>query len=162
MPGAQVTAWDISETALAIARGNAQSLGAEVAFEQRDILASVDVNVNPSSRQRRRQRQLDLIVSNPPYITLQEQETMHRNVTDYEPGQALFVADEDPLLFYRAISDFATRALRTGGALYFEINPLYANELQDMLKAKGFGHIQLREDTFGKTRFMRGEKNEKK
>ena len=80
---------------------------------------------------------------------------MERNVLDYEPSLALFVPDDDPLLFYRAIADYARQALKPGGALYFEINPLYAIELQSLLSKMAYHAIELREDQYGKPRMMK-------
>lgn len=80
---------------------------------------------------------------------------MERNVLDHEPPLALFVPDDDPLLFYRAIARFAAKALKPGGALFFEINPLYASEMQQMLGEEGFSHTEVRNDQFGKQRFTK-------
>lgn len=147
IPQAQVTAWDISEEALAIARQNAKDLGADITFEHHDIL-DTSLPAHPSS--------LDLIVSNPPYICDKERSAMAQNVLSYEPHQALFVPDDDPLRFYRAIGHYATKTLKPGGSLYFELNPLYAEETADMLKAQGFGQTEIRQDQFGKQRFLKG------
>ena len=81
---------------------------------------------------------------------------MAQNVLSYEPHQALFVPDDDPLRFYRAIGHYATKTLKPGGSLYFELNPLYAEETADMLKAQGFGQTEIRQDQFGKQRFLKG------
>ena len=97
----------------------------------------------------------DLIVSNPPYICEQEKPAMHANVLDYEPAEALFVPDSDPLLFYRAIADFSMEWLKNEGKLYFEINPLYARELADLLAHRGYTSIETRCDAFGKERFIK-------
>lgn len=142
LPCAHVTAWDISDTAIAIARGNARRLGAEVDICHVDALhASCE------------QKLWDVIVSNPPYICCKEQREMHRNVLDYEPSEALFVPDSDPLLFYRAIADYARTALKDDGRLYFEINPLYADETKQMLCHRGFTVMVLKDDE-GKQRFI--------
>ena len=147
IPQAQVTAWDISEEALAIASENAKNLGADVTFEHHDIL---DTSLHAHSAS------LDLIVSNPPYICDKERSAMAQNVLSYEPHQALFVPDNDPLRFYRAIGHYATKALKPGGSLYFELNPLYAEETADMLKTQGFGQTEIRQDQFDKQRFLKG------
>ena len=144
LPQAQVTAWDISESALSIARENAEHTHVNVSFEQVDAL-----NIPPLTTIR-----WDIIVSNPPYICEQERTTMERNVLDYEPKEALFVPDEDPLLFYRTISDYALETLNPSGTLFFEINPLYAEALRKHLEAKGFC-VEQREDQFGKIRFIK-------
>ena len=140
---AKVTAWDISEEALAIARKNAEKLHANVTFEQCDILGEPP------------QRHWDIIVSNPPYICDKEKAAMNKNVLDYEPHQALFVPNEDPLRFYRAIGAYAAKTLNPSGALYFELNPLYAEETAEMLETQGFTQIEIRQDQFGKKRFLR-------
>ena len=142
-PEARVTAWDISAEALAIARTNAKRTGVNVSFEQVDALHA------PLGSQ------YDIIVSNPPYICEQEKADMERRITDHEPAQALFVPDDDPLLFYRAIADYARRALRPGGGLYFEINPLYCEPLEQLLAERGFTAVESRSDQFGKIRFTK-------
>ena len=147
LPHAEVSAWDISETALAIAQSNAQRLNVNVTFSQIDILQLSIVNCQLSI--------YDIIISNPPYICQQEQEAMERNVIDYEPSLALFVPDDDPLLFYRAIAGYARQALKPGGTLYFEINPLYAAALQSLLSKMAYHAITLREDQYGKPRMMK-------
>ena len=143
LPGAEVTAWDISEDALAIARENAKRTHVHVSFEQVDVLQSP-----PISR-------YDLIVSNPPYICQQEAEAMEHHVLDHEPQLALFVPDDDPLLFYRAIAQYGSHALTPGGNLFFEINPLYANELEALLSAMSYHDIEIRNDQFGKPRMIK-------
>ena len=96
---------------------------------------------------------LDIIVSNPPYIAEKEKALMHKNVLDFEPEEALFVSDGDPLLFYRKIAEMAQELLYPGGKLYFEINPLFAEELKALLKEKNFSDIQISKDFSGKERF---------
>lgn len=144
LPDAQVTAWDLSEGALRVAEGNAHRLDLPVTFKKTDAL-------HPPKDQGR----WDLIVSNPPYICEHEKAQMERNVLAYEPAQALFVSDHTPLLFYVAIARYARQALKPGGMLFFEINPLYANEMQQMLHEEGFTHTELRNDQFGKQRFTK-------
>jgi release factor glutamine methyltransferase len=141
---AEVTAWDVSGDALVIARDNAHRLGAKVNFEWHDILDTQEDD-----------RQWDIIVSNPPYIARRERAEMSPHVLDHEPELALFVPDDDPLLFYRAIGSYAARTLKAGGWLYFEINPLYAEELREMLTQLGFGQVLLQKDSFGKLRFCK-------
>ena len=147
LPHAKVAAWDISEAALAIAQDNARRLHVNVIFSQIDILQLSIINCQLSI--------YDVIISNPPYICQRERTAMERNVLDYEPSLALFVPDDDPLLFYRAIADYARQALKSGGALYFEINPLYAAELQSLLSKMAYHAIELREDQYGKPRMMK-------
>ena len=147
LPHAKVAAWDISEAALAIAQDNARRLHVNVTFSQIDILQLSIINCQLSI--------YDVIISNPPYICQRERTAMERNVLDYEPSLALFVPDDDPLLFYRAIADYARQALKPDGALYFEINPLYAAELQSLLSKMTYHAIELREDQYGKPRMMK-------
>ena len=146
---AKVTVWDISEAALTIARENALRHHVDVQFEQKDILNFQLSTLNS---------QLSIIVSNPPYICRKEAETMEQNVLDYEPHTALFVPDDDPLLFCRTIADFGLTALKEDGWLYFEINPLYADELATLLKEKGYHDLEIKKDQFGKQRFLKGKK----
>lgn len=140
---AEVVAWDISDRAIDVARGNASALGAKVTVEKQDVLRIPDSEV----------RRWDFIVSNPPYICEQEKKSMHENVLGHEPAEALFVPDDDPLLFYRAIASYAARALKPEGRLLLEINPLYASELRELLQATGFDGVEIAEDLFGKKRF---------
>lgn len=144
IPNSQVTAWDISPIALRVAKRNAEQLGAQVNVVENDMLKQT-YQVAP---------QWDLIVSNPPYICDSEAEQMEANVLDYEPEIALFVPDDDPLLFYRAIAQYGQSALKSGGSLYFEINPLYANPLREMLSMMSYHDIDIKDDQFGKTRFI--------
>ena len=147
MPRSAVTAWDVSEDAVSVARENAMRLGADIDIRVQDILCP------PAAGE------WDIIVSNPPYIYNKETEDMERNVLDYEPHTALFVPDDNPLLFYEAIARHATHSLRQGGWLYFEINPLCADDMEQMLAAKGFTSIECRKDLFGKKRMMRARKD---
>lgn len=144
LPSTQITAWDISDVALRIAAENAKRTNAHISFKKVDIL-------NPQFPILH--SQFDIVVSNPPYICNKERATMERNVLEHEPALALFVPDNDPLLFYRAIARYAAKALRPGGTLYFEINPLYVNEMKQMLSEEGFSHTEIRNDQFGKQRF---------
>ena len=148
-PDAAVTAWDISDDALRIARQNAEMLHADVRFVRQDaLMPPEDVG------------QWDVIVSNPPYICRQEAQTMERNVLDYEPHTALFVSDDDPLLFYRSIARYAQKALKPGGKLFFEINPLYCRQLENMLTEMGYFAVTLREDQSGRQRFIKATTHE--
>jgi release factor glutamine methyltransferase len=153
MPEAKVTAWDISDEALGIAQENAQVLGANVCFERQDIL-----NIPPDSCLLTPDSCYDLIVSNPPYIQPKESDGMAKNVLDYEPHQALFTPDDQPIIFYQRIADFAWQNLSPGGALYFELNPLTAHEVSDYLHQLGFSEIEIRQDQFGKQRFLKATK----
>ena len=150
MPEAKVTAWDISDDALRIAAENASRLGAKVTFEHRDAL-----NISLTSHLSPLTPHYDLIVSNPPYICNQEADGMAQNVLDYEPHEALFGPEEDPALFYKRIGDYASIALKPGGWLYFELNPLTADEVSAYLEALGFIDTEIRCDQFGKRRFLK-------
>jgi release factor glutamine methyltransferase len=146
---AEVVAWDISADALFIAQENAIRLDVNILFEQVDILKPQTSNI---------QSPFDLIVSNPPYILNKERACMEANVLDYEPHLALFVPDDDPLLFYRAIAEYATVALKPGGWLYFEINPLCATALQDLFRSMKFSLIEIKSDAYGKQRMLRAQR----
>lgn len=145
LPQARVTAWDISPDALAIAAGNAHKLGASVRFEHQDALSA------PDDKER-----WDVIVSNPPYICDRERADMSDNVLSYEPELALFVPDSDPLLFYRAIARYASKALKPSGRLLFETNTAYAHEVAQAMANEGFTAIEVRNDCFGKPRMVKG------
>lgn len=146
MPESKVTAWDISADALDVARENAQQLGANVSFVKQDAL-----NAKPEG-------EWDVIVSNPPYICEKEKKDMAVNVLEHEPHTALFVPDADPLLFYRAITRLAVQTLSKGGRLYFEINPIYADDTCHMMRAEGMTAVELRSDMYGKQRMAKGVK----
>ena len=150
IPNAHVNAWDISSEALEVARENAQRNHVHVSFEQVDILNTQLLSLNA--------QRYDLIVSNPPYIADKERNAMEPNVLDYEPHTALFVPDDDPLRFYRAIAEYGQMALRPGGRLYFEINPLYVNELCELLSRMSCHDIETKDDQFGKPRFIRAQR----
>lgn len=161
LPGAEVTAWDISDTALAIARENAARLGVSVAFAQMDALKGNGGNAAAARKATSTSggaKKWDIIVSNPPYICRKEASTMDRNVVDHEPDIALFVTDDDPLLFYRAIADFGRKQLEDDGWLYFEINPLYDSELQKLLDDMSYHDVETKEDQYGKQRMIRAQR----
>ena len=141
-----VTAWDISGDALLIARENVHQWQVRVELKMEDAL-------HPSAAAM--QQKFDVIVSNPPYICDKERTEMERNVLAYEPEMALFVPDDDPLRFYRAIAEYGVQALSADGVLYFETNPLYIDNVKQMLNALGYKQIELREDQFGKLRFTK-------
>ena len=144
LPFADVKAVDISDAALEVARENARALKARVDFEKEDALAMKA----PAAV-------YDIIVSNPPYVGESEKKDMESRVLDYEPALALFVPDDDPLRFYRAIGAYGTKALMPGGRLYFEINPLHADALKGLLEGLGFDDCQLIRDYRGAVRFAR-------
>ena len=141
-----VTAWDISGDALLIARENVHQWQVRVEQKMEDVL-------HPSVSAM--QQKFDVIVSNPPYICDKERTEMEGNVLAYEPETALFVPDDDPLRFYRAIAEYGVQALSADGVLYFETNPLYINDVKEMLNTLGYKQIELREDQFGKLRFIK-------
>jgi release factor glutamine methyltransferase len=137
---------DISEPALAIARKNALKYGQPVSWLQQDILKQ-DLPLPPAG--------LDIMVSNPPYVLEQEKTFMRDNVLTFEPHLALFVPDNDALLFYKRISQLGLSHLKPGGKLYFEINEQQATPLVELLQELGYGMVQVLQDLFGKDRFIR-------
>lgn len=174
IPNSEVTGWDISEDALRIAQGNVEMLKARnVRIEYQDALAlpkaaetdnekmkvTADKEVVKSKGEAKTPstQKWDMIVSNPPYICEKEKADMEKNVLEHEPSLALFVPDENPLKFYRAIAEYASSALKSGGALYFEINPIYEKETREMLLKLDFKDIETKEDAFGKKRMMRAK-----
>lgn len=142
---AYVEAWDISEEALRTAESNAKALKAEVAFCKRDALRAEESVAT-----------WDLIVSNPPYICDSERADMDDNVLLHEPHTALFVPDDDPLRFYRAIARYALRSLNNGGSLLFECNTRYAEATGEMMREMGFEDVTVNDDCFGLPRFVKG------
>ena len=177
-----VEAWDISEEALRTAESNAQALKAEVVFRKRDALKAEEegcseeeclqggalvssaptgqtmdsINSNEASTTA---APWDLIVSNPPYICDSERSAMDDNVLLHEPHTALFVPDDDPLRFYRAIARYALLTLNIGGSLLFECNTRYAEATGTMLSDMGFEEVTVSDDCFNLPRFVRGRKN---
>lgn len=145
LPEAEVFAADISETALAVAAENCRTLGACVTLRQADALHDLAEHFP---------ERFDVLVSNPPYIPERDRVALHANVRDYEPAEALFVPDDDPLLFYRAIARAGRRMLQPGGRLYFEIYAPQADALCDLLAAEGYTATEVREDLFGKQRMV--------
>lgn len=139
----EVYALDVSVEALEVARQNALNLGANVQFMEGDLLGAIP--------------NLDLfnvLVSNPPYVPLRDQEEMHANVLNFEPHLALFVPDEDPLLFYRAIGSWGKQLLKKGGKLYLEIYENLADELVQLLLSLGYSQVQVHQDINGKNRMI--------
>lgn len=162
IPNSEVTGWDISEDALRIAQGNVEMLKAgNVRIEYQDALMlpkAAEAAEISESAEFSLSKGWNIIVSNPPYICEKEKADMEKNVLEHEPSIALFVPDEDPLKFYRAIAEYASSALKTEGALYFEINPIYEKETREMLQDLGFKDIETKEDAFGKKRMMKAMK----
>jgi len=145
---ASITAIDVSIESIAVAGFNAEKHGCDIHFRQMDILDPFGDSEN---------EKFDLIVSNPPYVLESERKFMKRNVTDYEPEPALFVPDEDPLLFYKAISAYAFRNLERPGNLYFEINENFGEAIRSMLLLTGFERVEICKDLHGKDRFVKAE-----
>ncbi|MBD3582735.1 peptide chain release factor N(5)-glutamine methyltransferase [Flavobacterium selenitireducens] len=144
---AVVSAIDVSAAALTIATRNAHRNAVRVDFMETDILSDTELP-----------RDLNVIVSNPPYVRHLEKAEMQANVLDHEPHLALFVEDDDALLFYRKIAELAIIALAPGGKLYFEINQYLADQTIDLLKSKGFSEIQMRKDLLGNDRMIKATK----
>ena len=145
LPNSQVYAYDISESALKVAKGNAERNNANVIFEQMDIL-----NISPSSLPT-----FSIIVSNPPYVMNAEKLEMEQNVLDYEPHLALFVEDSNPLIFYKAIAEFASKNLINKGLCIVEINQAFGLETAELFWNKGFRYVEVVKDMFGKDRMVK-------
>jgi release factor glutamine methyltransferase len=148
LPGAGVSAIDISPEALQTAKQNAKLNEVYVNFIQVDILNTSAIAIPHS----------EIIISNPPYVTLADKHQMHTNVTDFEPHSALFVPEDDPLIFYKAIADFALTNLTPKGLLFFEINEGYGVEIIELLESKGFKNVELRKDMSGKDRMIKAQR----
>ena len=148
LPEAEVHAWDISEAALEVAKQNNEQLSASVHFEQHDILTYLATG----------EEAFDLIISNPPYITESEKAEMEANVLAWEPSIALFVPDNDPLLFYRRIGELALRMLTPNGKLFFEINRAYGDATKQLLCNQGYKNIHIQKDLSGNDRFVYAER----
>ncbi|WP_295670979.1 peptide chain release factor N(5)-glutamine methyltransferase [uncultured Mucilaginibacter sp.] len=154
LPQFKVSAIDISETALQTAKENAELNIVDVDFIKADILhpqKPFTFHLSPFTSK------IEIIISNPPYVTLHDKTQMHANVTDFEPHTALFVTEDDPLVFYKAIADYAADKLRPGGLLFFEINESYGEEVVQLLKDKQFKNIELRKDMSGRDGMIRSE-----
>ena len=142
----QVWASDVSNEALSIASANALNYPGKVSFFQHNILCDPPPNIHT-----------DFIVSNPPYVRNSEKSLMMKNVVDHEPSLALFVPDDDPLIYYKAIASAAKRVLKRGGFVYVEINESLANETANVFNENGFKNIELRADINDKPRFIRSQ-----
>ena len=147
LPGAEVLAVDISAEALAVARRNAQAWAPAVAFQQVDILQALPAGLVPGT--------LDVLVSNPPYVRESERTEMRQNVLAWEPATALFVPDNDPLLFYRRLAEIGPQLLAGDGVAYLEINEVLGAETAALFAAQGFAEVQVVGDMFGKPRMVR-------
>ncbi|MBB3122694.1 release factor glutamine methyltransferase [Mesoflavibacter sabulilitoris] len=149
LPNANVSAIDVSAKALEIANKNAELNQVDINFIENDILKICDSELGSATK-------FDIIVSNPPYVRQLEKQQMQDNVLNHEPHLALFVEDENPLIFYRAITQFATKNLKPNGELYFEINEYLGKDMIALLEEFGFKNIQLKQDLFGKDRMICG------
>jgi len=145
IPNATVYAIDVSENALATAQKNASLNEVDVTFLSQNILETEDLN-----------QQFDIIVSNPPYVRNLEKQEIKKNVLDNEPHLALFVEDDDALIFYRKIAELAQKNLSENGRLFFEINQYLGKEMVELLTEMNFKNIELRKDIYGNDRMIRG------
>lgn len=142
---AAIYALDISEEALKVARKNAALNEVDVSFVQNDIFKLA------------LESDFDIIVANPPYVREKEKNEIQKNVLDHEPSQALFVSNEDPLVYYKRITALASKHLKEGGSLFFEINQYLGKETKQLLKSHNFSEIELRKDMFGNDRMLKGK-----
>ena len=147
LPGAEVLAVDISAEALAVASRNAAAWAPTVAFQQVDILHQMPAGLAPGT--------LDVLVSNPPYVRESERAQMRENVLAWEPATALFVPDNDPLLFYRRLAEIGAQLLAADGVAYLEINEALGAETAALFTAQGFAEVRVVADMFGKPRMVR-------
>ena len=151
LPFAQLTAIDISKEAIKVASENAFLNKVAIDFIEADILnsqISIPIAIGTNS-------QFNIIVSNPPYITDEEKNKMLKNVLEFEPHNALFITNNDPLQFYKAIADFAKEHLKENGKLYFEINEMFGFEVKEMLENKDFTQVEIIKDMQGKERIVK-------
>lgn len=147
LPFSQVLAIDFSPIALKIAKENSEILKTKIKIIKADIFEWTTTE------------KFDIIVSNPPYVMDKEALQMEKNVLNYEPHEALFVRDDNPLVFYKRITDIAKDSLKENGKLYFEINPLMSGILKQMMEKKGFRNVEIYKDSFGQDRFIVGQLN---
>ncbi|MEM6767232.1 MAG: peptide chain release factor N(5)-glutamine methyltransferase [Bacteroidota bacterium] len=143
---ASVIGLDVSDDTMRIAQENKHKLGAKVEFLKLDILAEGETAFS----------EVDILISNPPYVPLADKENLHINVAQYEPELALFVPDDDPLIFYRRIGEVGQHWLKEGGKLYFEVYADYAQKVADLLDSQGFKQLTIKKDMQGKNRMVRG------
>lgn len=146
LPNAQVFAIDVSEKALATAKKNADRNGVNITFIQKNILETQDL-----------EQQFDIIVSNPPYVRNLEKQEINKNVLEYEPHLALFVEDDDALIFYKKITELAIKNLSYSGQLYFEINQYLGKEMIQLLEKYNFATIELKKDIYGNDRMIKAD-----
>ncbi|MCM5663789.1 peptide chain release factor N(5)-glutamine methyltransferase [Galbibacter mesophilus] len=153
IPNARVCAIDISEEALKVAKTNAKNNNAQITFAKADVLNIDKLKVIFPHIQH-----FDVIVSNPPYVRELEKSEMKNNVLVYEPATALFVTDNEPLIFYKKIAKLAKENLSSQGVLYFEINQYLGREMQSLVREQGFNNIILKNDLFGNERMLKAQK----
>lgn len=145
----EITGIDISDSALEVARLNKETHNVNIRLQEADILNKESCNSLDT---------YDIIVSNPPYIPYDDRETMHTNVKDNEPGIALFVPDDDPQLFYRAIAEFGLDHLRPGGSIYCELHREHAANSEALFRAKGYANVLVKDDFNGISRMLRARR----
>lgn len=150
MKNAKVDAWDISSDALVVARQNNRNLGASVHFFEKDLREGQPEGDSSCK--------YDILVSNPPYVLEKERNEMDPNVLEWEPPEALFVPDEDPLVYYRCICQIGCHSLKPGGGIYFEINSQFGPEIVALMREMGYVEIQLKKDRFGNDRIAKGRR----
>lgn len=146
---ADVEGWDVSEGALKVARKNARDNRCKIRFDREDMLDLPDC-----------EQEYDIIVSNPPYVRFSEKKDMKRNVLDYEPAIALYVPNDDPLLYYKRIIDWGKTALKPGGSLYFEINEYLGEDMVQFIQNQGYTNVELKKDYTKRDRMIRAVWNE--
>ena len=151
-PSATVEGWDISDKALGIARKNAENLQLDVTFRHVDVLALSSLPVEES------RKGADLLISNPPYVCDSERAEMEPNVLGHEPHEALFVPDDDPLLFYRAIAAWGCHLLSDGGHVMVETNRRYAHDVADLFRSQGYDEVQVMKDWYGNDRMVQARR----
>jgi release factor glutamine methyltransferase len=146
MPKAEVWGCDISEEALTVARRNGSALNVRVDFQGLNFL---------DGEQQKQLPTVDIIVSNPPYVPLKDKDQMHANVVDHEPHTALFVPNNDPLIFYKTLAEFGKKRLYQGGSIYMEINEQLGNDVVNLFEQNGYSSVELRKDMQGKERMIK-------
>jgi release factor glutamine methyltransferase len=149
LPQAKVKAFDLSEEAISLTKLNAQRLNVDISLQQTDIL-----ELRPTER-----KKIDVIVSNPPYVRQSERHHMQKNVLDFEPDMALFVSDEDPLIFNQAVANIGDKVLAKDGELWLEINEALGKETAAIIENTGFKKVQIHQDFSGRDRFVSAVKN---
>jgi release factor glutamine methyltransferase len=150
MPKAEVWGCDVSEEALNVARRNGSTLDIRVDFQGLNFLDLAQQKLLPT---------IDIVVSNPPYVPLRDKEKMHSNVVDHEPHTALFVSDNDPLTFYKALAEFGKKRLYENGSIYMEIHESAGQDVVDLFKAHEYKKIELKKDMQGKNRMVKASLN---